>query len=126
MKGDYFIRQRRRFNGVGPELGTAHTLEWGNSRWPEWVTFNMGKYRSILVDINPLKKPSGIILLASRVASPRLLDIVWAYDELRFPIRIRTGDYWIKKSGCNTTGCPRIRFQVTRGSLSLTILGRDP
>ncbi len=126
MEEDYLIRRNRRFHGVGPKVGTTHTLKWGDSRWPEWVIFNMEKYHSILVDINPLKKPSGVILLASRVASPRLLDAVWTYDELRFPVRIRTGDYWIAKSGCNTTGCPRIRFQVTRGSLAVTILKRDP
>ncbi len=111
MKKDYIIRRNRRFHGIGPKVGTTHTLKWGDSRWPEWVTFNMEKYRSILVDINPLKKPSRVILLASRVASPQLLDAVWTYDELRFPVRIRPVITGLQKADAIQQDVPESAFR---------------
>jgi len=125
MKRDYYILRCQNFQGVGPTVGTTHTLSYGDSQWPEQVTFNMSKISSLLLEINPLKKPSGVIMFVSRVASPRILDAVWQNDDLRHPIRIRTGDYWVVKTRCNSTGCPRIRFKITRGSLSITILSRQ-
>ncbi|WPD24070.1 MAG: hypothetical protein SD837_05800 [Candidatus Electrothrix scaldis] len=89
--------------------------------WPEWITFNMVAYSSLLVEITPLKKPCGIVLYGSRVGTPRLLYAVWTYDEVRHPIMLQTGKYWTNRSGCNATGCPKLKFQITRGSLNVTI-----
>lgn len=124
MQEDYIVRRNRRFHGVNPVLGRVYTLAWGDPEWPEWMTFNMAAYNSILVEIKALKKPSGIVLYGSRVATPRLLDIVWSYDEIRNPVRLQTNNYWVARTGCNATGCPKLRFQVIRGSLNITILER--
>lgn len=121
MLEDYIIREKRRFYGVDPVSGRKYTLAWGMSGWPEWITFNMAAYRSLLVEIKPLKKPCGIILYGSRVGTPRLLKTVWAYDEIRHSVFLQTGKYWIDRSRCNATGCPKLKFQVTRGSLNVII-----
>ncbi|MCI5137785.1 MAG: hypothetical protein D3922_05080 [Candidatus Electrothrix sp. AR1] len=121
MLEDYIIREKRRFHGTGPVLRRKYTLAWGMSGWPEWITFNMAAYRSLLVEIKPLKKPCGIILYGSRVGSPRLLKAVWTYDEVRNPVILQTGKYWLNWFGCNAVGCPKLKFQVTRGSLTVTI-----
>ena len=72
-----------------------------------------------------MKQPSGIIMFASRVGTPRLLDAIWKNDDLRYAIRIRTGDYRLFQSDCNSVGCPRMKFQVTRGSLTLTVIKKQ-
>jgi hypothetical protein len=121
MLEDYIIREKRRFHGTGPILWRKYTLARGMSGWPEWITFNMVAYKSLLVEIKPLKKPCGIILYGSHVGTPRLLKAVWAYDEIRNPVLLQTDKYWLDWSGCNATGCPKLKFQVTRGSLTVTI-----
>ena len=121
MREDYIMRRKRSFHGTGPVLGQSYTLAWGMPGWPEWVTFNMAAYSSIQVEIRPLKRPSGIVLYGSRVATPRLLDVVWTYDEIRNPVQLQTSTYWLDRAGCNATGCPKLKFQVTRGSLTITI-----
>ncbi len=119
---DYISDRAERYHGVTPVVGIGHTISTTLSQWPRNITFSMKKTHSILVRIDPIEKPAGVIMSASQAASPRLVKAVWAHDDLRQPVTIWTNLYWIPVGECNYTGCPKIEFQATRGTVGITII----
>lgn len=119
---DYMIEGHRQFYGVGPVVGTRHTLSLPDPEWPDQVTLLMKDARSLRIRIDPLKKPVNILMLASDVISPRTVRPVWGHDDLREAIVFWTGDYWLPGAECDDMGCPKIRFQMIHGAAAVTIL----
>ena len=119
---DYITEQWERFHGTGPTIGVTRWISLVDSRFPHQVTYTMKKYRTLLIRIESDIKHSGVIMLASQPASPRMLKTVWSCEDLRYPISFWTDRYWRTNKKCNETGCPKIRFQVTKGALAVGIL----
>lgn len=116
-------RRKKRF-GVGGIIGTKYTLSVVGQGWPPWVTFSMGSTDSMLVEIKALKKPATIILSGSQVSSNALLKAVWVHDDLRTPVKFWTADFWRPTGECDVTGCPRLRFRVLRGAVTVKVLDK--
>ncbi len=123
-KKDYEMERKRKTFGVGAVIGTIHTLSVVNQGWPGWVTFNMGSFDSLLVEIKALRKPATIVLSGSQASSNALLKAVWAHDDLRTPVTFWTSDFWRPTGDCDDTGCPRLRFKVLRGAVNVKILAK--
>ncbi|MDM8516633.1 hypothetical protein QUF76_10565 [Desulfobacterales bacterium HSG16] len=116
-------RRKKRF-GVGGIIGTKYTLSVVSQGWPPFVTFAMGSTYSMLVEIKALKKPATIILSGSQVSSNALLKAVWTHDDLRTPVKFWTADFWHPTGDCDVTGCPRLRFRVLRGAVTVKVLDK--
>jgi hypothetical protein len=121
---DYIIDRSIRFQGSVALVGEGYTISVTDSKWPQQVTFVMHKDRSLMVRIYSIKRPAGVLMLASQPSSPRLLKAVWANDDLRVPVSFWTENFWVRKGTCDHTGCPKIRFQATRGTIGLSILDK--
>jgi hypothetical protein len=121
---DYIIDRSIQFQGSVAIVGRHYTLSATDPKWPQQVTFVMHKDRSLMVRIYYIKRPAGVLMLASPPSSPRLIKAVWAQDDLRYPVRFWTEDFWIRKGVCDPTSCPKIRFQATRGTIGISILDK--
>lgn len=121
---DYIIDRSIRFHGSVAVVGEGYTISVTDSKWPQQVTFVMHKDRSLMVRIFPIYRPAGVLMLASQPSSPRLVKAVWANDDLRNPVNLWTNNFWVRKGTCDHTGCPKIRFQATRGTIGLSILDK--
>jgi len=121
---DYIIDRSIQFQGSVAVIGTGYTISAIDSTWPQQVTFVMHKDRSLMVRIFPIKRPAGVLMLGSQPSSPRLVKAVWANDDLRNPFSFWTDSFWVRKGACDHTGCPKIRFQATRGTLGISILDK--
>jgi len=121
---DYISERNRNFEGVGATIGVTYTLSLTDSLWPKQVTFDMTGVRALLVLIEHEETPSSIIVLGSEPSSPRVLKVIWAHDDLKTPVSFWTSDFWKHNNDCDSTGCPRIRFQVIEGGAAVTILAK--
>jgi hypothetical protein len=121
---DYIIDRSIQFQGSVAIVGRHYTISAMDYKWPQQVTFVMHKDRSLMVRIYPIKKPAGLLMLASETSSPRLVKPVWANDYLRDPVSFWTDNFWIRNGTCDHTGCPKIRFQATRGTIGVSILDK--
>jgi len=121
---DYLTDRRERFSGNGIRVGNRYAISVIKSELPHQVTFNMISDRAILIKIDTTVKPSGVIMLASQPSSPRILKPVWTCEDLREPVFFWTDQFWTPTGGCNSTGCPKIRFIATRGSLIVYLLNK--
>ena len=121
---DYLIERSIQYQGSVAIIGRGYTISAIDSTWPQQVTFVMHKDRSLMVRIFPIKRPAGVIMLGSQPSSPRLVKAVWANDDLRNPFSFWTDSFWVRKGACDHTGCPKIRFQATRGTLGISILDK--
>jgi len=121
---DYIIDRSIQFQGSVAVVGRHYTISVTDPKWPQQVTFFMHKDRSLMVRIYSIKRPAGVLMLASQPSSPRLIKPVWANDDLRDPVSFWTDDFWIRNGTCNHSGCPKIRFQATRGTIGVSILDK--
>ncbi|MDM8543271.1 hypothetical protein QUF90_19520 [Desulfococcaceae bacterium HSG9] len=121
---DYIAERVIDFEGTGAVVGTEYTLSLTNSLWPKRITFDMSGIRALLVLIEHEETPSSIVVLGSEPSSPRILKVIWAHDDLKTPVSFWTSDYWKPDKNCDSTGCPKIRFQVIEGGAAVTILGK--
>jgi len=119
---DYISDRSIREKGITPKPGRRYTLSQKDSKWPEQATFSMNKAMSFLVEIEPVKRQTGVVFLASQAFSPNIMKAVWAHDDLRSSIRFWTSDYFRPEGNCTYSGCPRIRFQATEGTVAIKIL----
>jgi hypothetical protein len=121
---DYIIDRSIQFQGSVAIVGRHYTISATDPKWHQQVTFIMHKDRSLMVRIYPIKRPAGVLMLASQPSSPRLVNPVWANDDLRDAFSFWTDDFWIRTGTCDHSGCPKIRFQATRGTIGVSILDR--
>ena len=121
---DYLTKRRLSFQGTGPALREEHWITVQDHQFSNQITYKMENYRAILVQLRTEVRPTSVIMLASAPGTPRLLMPVWNCDDLRGNIVFWTDSYWISDQRCNSTGCPKIRFQATRGGLNVKILNR--
>jgi len=121
---DYIIDRSIQFQGSVAIIGKHYTISAKDSKWPQQVTFVMQRDRSLMVRLYSIKNPSGVLMLASQPSSPRLVNPVWANDDLRYPVSFWTEDIWVRRGACDHSGCPRIRFQATRGTIGVSILDK--
>ena len=121
---DSVIDEQIRFHGHVAVPGEEHTISIVDRKWPQEVTFVMHKDRSLRVRLYPIRLPASVVMLASRASSPRVLRATWAYDDLRSTVTFWTDDYWSPLGGCDTSGCPRIRFQALRGTVGLVVVDK--
>lgn len=122
---DYISEQRQNFYGFVPVVGSGYIISRTDSQWPGSVTLEMSRDTSLLISIEAQgNNPAGLIMLASEILSPRVLKQVWAWDDLRYILRFWTGNYWTPKGECDSTGCPKIRFQAVRGTSEIIILDK--
>lgn len=121
---DYIIERSIQYQGSVAIIGQGYTISATESKWPQQVTFVMHKDRSLMVRIYPIKRPAGVLMLGSQPSSPRLVKAVWANDDLRDPFSFWTDAFWVRRGTCDHTGCPRIRFQATRGTIGVSILDK--
>jgi hypothetical protein len=112
--------------GFLPVLFSPFTISADNPRWDERVSYVMTQDRAVLVQIEPVKKPAGVIMFVSQPGSPRVIKAVWSNDRVTEPIRFWTDRYWLSDKGCDSTGCPHLMFKATSGTLGVTILDRRP
>lgn len=122
LQKDYMVDQSERFHGAAPVVSIGHTISHSDSRWAQSVTFSMQKTHSLLVRVDPISETAGVIMSASSAASPRLVKALWAHDDMHESVTLWTNHYWIPIGDCNATGCPRIRFTATKGTVGITIL----
>ena len=118
---DYQKIRKEQLYGIGPASGENYCISFSDLGKSHQVTFKMNKYRALFVRLQSGSNAS-VIMLGSQPGSPRMLKAVWAYDDLNETIEFWTDRFWVSHSGCNVTGCPKIRFQVTRGTLCVKIL----
>jgi hypothetical protein len=121
---DYIIDRSIQFQGSVAIVGRHYTISVTDPKWPQQVTFVMHKDRSLMVRIYPIERPAGVLMLASQPSSPRLVSPVWANDDLRDAFSFWTEDFWIRTGACDHTGCPKVRFQATRGTIEMSILDK--
>ncbi len=121
---DYIIDRSIQFQGSVAIVGRHYTISVTDPKWPQQVTFVMHKDRSLMVRIYSIKRPAGVLMLASQPSSPRLIKAVWANDDLRNPVSFWTGDFWVHNGTCDHSGCPKVRFQATRGTIGVSILDK--
>lgn len=112
--------------GFLPVLFNPYTISADDPQWDEKVSIVMSQHSALLVEINPLNMPTGVILFASSRGSRRAMKAVWANDHVTEPIRLWTNRYWISDKTCDPTGCPRLMFKATKGTLAVTILEKRP
>ncbi len=121
---DYITVEKKRFHGRGPRIGAVYWLGLVNPNALQQVTFKMIDTHALLIKIQTKRKNSGVIMLASQVGTPRILKAVWKCDNILEPIIFWTDRFWIPDNECNSLGCPKIRFQTTRGECDLFILDK--
>lgn len=119
---DYIFERELQFKGSTPIAGEYFTVTQTDPKWPQQVTFSMKKVSSFLVKVEAIQKPAGIIMSVSRASSPRILKSVWAHDNIQDAISFWTNRYYIPSSDCDPTGCPKIRFQATQGTVGIVII----
>ena len=112
------------FQGSVAILGKTYTISAQDPLYRNSVTFVMNKDKSLLVDVGPASPHAGVLVEASVASSPRLTRAVWAYDDLRSVVRLNTADVWRPLNGCNSSGCPKIRFQATRGTVGIQVVDK--
>ena len=123
---DYMAERSRSHYGAVPIIGKVYGLSPNDTQYKKLVTFNMRKHRGILVEIEPLRQPAGILLLASQPATPRNLKPVWRETNLSHTIRFWTDRYWFPLDRCSTMGCPRMTFEATDGAVEVRIINVKP
>ena len=52
MNEDYFIFNRKQFQGHTPLVGKKHTLASRSIIWPDQVTLNMAKINNLLLNLD--------------------------------------------------------------------------
>lgn len=119
---DYISEAQRRKDGVVAFSGMGYTLSLEDRRFFDQVAFEMSKQRAMLVEIKPLEKPAGVMLMATQPVGLRQYKEVWREDDVKDTIRFWTDTYFIPSEPCNPSTCPKIAFVSTRGKVSLTIL----
>lgn len=121
---DYMVDRHQRFQGYEPVLFDGHTISVHDSKWHQTFGYVMSKDRALLLKVQPVTQTAGVIMFASQAGSPRCMQAVWARDNITEPIRVWTDQYWISDKRCNATGCPKIMFKATQGTLEVIILKR--
>ena len=120
---DYMAKRYRSHYGAVPVVGTVYGISPSDARFKKLVTFTMRKHRAILVEIEPLKQPAGVLLMASQPANTRDLRPVWRETNLSQTIRFWTDRYWNPLDRCSSMGCPRMTFLATSGAVEVRIIG---
>lgn len=123
---DKMTDERIKDQGFRPVLFNPFTISADDPQWDERVSYLMSKHSALLVEVSPVKKPTGVIMFASSPASRRDMRAAWAHDNLTDPVRFWTNRYWISGKDCDTTGCPRLMFKAIKGTLTVTILDTRP
>ncbi len=122
---DYIIDRHIRFQGYEPVLFEAYTISVSDTRWDSVFGYVMSKDRALLLEFTPVTPSAGVVMFGSEVGSPRRLKAVWAHDNITEPIRIWTDRFWIPDNReCDATGCPRIMFKATSGTLGVSVMER--
>ncbi len=119
---DYMINEHERYHGDKPLIKIPYAISRNEPGKSFDITFTMVQYPSLLVRIEPVTMPAGVILYGSRPLTPGLLKAVWADDNIRQPVIFWTHEFWKSNEKCSATGCPKIRFQSTRGAVRIIIL----
>ncbi|MFH0728326.1 MAG: hypothetical protein V2B19_18555 [Pseudomonadota bacterium] len=119
---DYISESQRRKDGVVAYPGMEFTLSMHDRRFFDQIAFEMSKQRALLVEIKPLEKPAGVMLMATRPVGLRQYKEIWRDDDVKDVVRFWTDTYFIPSEPCNPNACPKIAFVSTRGQISLTIL----
>ncbi|BBO80327.1 hypothetical protein DSCO28_08930 [Desulfosarcina ovata subsp. sediminis] len=123
---DKMTDERIKVQGFRPVPFNGFTISADDPKWDERVSYLMSKHSALLVEIAPMNEPISVIMFVSSPASCRGMQAAWAYDHLTFPMRFWTNRYWVSNKTCDTTGCPRIMFKATKGTLEVTILDTRP
>lgn len=122
---DYIIDRHIRFQGYEPVMMEGYTISTSDPKWDQTVGFVMSKDRSLLFEFQPVTPKAGVIMFASQVGSPRHLKAVWSDDNITTPIRIWSDRFWTPDNrACDATGCPRIMFKATKGTLGVFVMDR--
>ena len=119
---DYISESQRRKDGVVAYQGMGYTLSTYDKRFFDQIAFEMSKQRAMFVEIKPLEKPAGVMLMATQPVGLRQYKEVWRDDDVKAVVRFWTDTYFIPSEPCNPNACPKIAFVSTRGKISLTIL----
>ncbi len=122
---DYIVDRHIRFQGYEPVLNDGYTISVSDKKWDQTIGYVMSKDRALLIEFTPVTPLAGVIMLASETGSPRKLKAVWADDHITTPIRIWTDRFWTPDNrDCDATGCPRIMFRATSGTLNFIVKER--
>ena len=119
---DYMIKEYYKHYGNKPLIRVPYAISTDEPGKSFDITFTMTDYSSLLVRIEPVTMPAGVILYGSRPITPGLLKAVWANDNITAPVTFWTHLFWKSIEKCTATGCPKIRFQSTRGAVRIIIL----
>ena len=119
---DYMSERQRLIHGVVARPGDGYTLSLTDDRFYEEISFEMSKQRALFVEITPLTRPAGILMLVTQPGAPRSWRPVWGDDELMEPIRFWTDHFWRPSEACSAVGCPKIRFLSTHGESEILII----
>lgn len=122
---DYIIDRHIRSQGYEPVLFNPFTISVTDIRWDETVAYVMSKDQSLLIEIQPVTPVAGVVMFGSEPGATRRLRAVWANDHVTEPVRFWTHRFWTPGNReCDITGCPRILFKATRGTLGVNIIKR--
>jgi hypothetical protein len=119
---DYMSERQRLVHGVVARPGDGYTLSLTDDRFYEEISFEMSKQRALFVEIRPLTRPAGVLMLVTQPGTPRSWRAVWGEDDVAQPIRFWTDHFWRPSEACSAVGCPKIKFISTHGEAEIIII----